>query len=459
MAAIFMVVAAVLVTVGTQLVATARKQANQQTNAVAIAQNAAQAGLQDAIGWFKRQVTQPVAANPLSLYGVAPNPTPTYPATIVTNTGSMAVSYSDEAFFPVYNTANPVSTDTIDSSVGTTIGLVNEFSPDGASSVSQATTDGSQPRWERYEVQRQLPGAPVSNAVHDMTGERMFQKLDGLGYDWTIQATGYYYIRKDFTKSVSAPYYWVKDYKTPPNQLLGTCKMATEIRKISTTLPWGVNAALYMPNAALLKTGTETYVSNASQNGVYSYASTATAKPVTAGAKEVVGSGVTESGTVDLSSADVFGMLITVFPNLDSVVKPTTATNFASIPAQSIIYYNGNLTIDPAGANPNFYLIGPGGSQTGLLVVNGNFTMNSTASQQNGFYGLVYVTGSVNLNGSVIEGALIVGNAGTGVTLASASGNPAAVYYNSTMLQRMQTVVAGYLEDVTARKIFLAVAN
>jgi len=457
MATMFMIIAAVLIVVGTQLVKTARQQANQQTNSVAVAQNAAQAGLQDAIGWFKRQTNQPVAAetNPNN-YGAAPNPTPTYPVTITTNNGPLTVTYSDQAFYPVYNTANPVSTDTIDPTIQ---GIVNEFSPDGAGSVSQATTDGSQPRWERYEVLQQPAGAPVSNAVHDVTGERMFQKMDGLGYVWSIQSTGYYYIRKDFTKSATAPYYWIKDYKTYPNKLLASCKMATEIRKISTTMPWGVNAALYMPDPGLLKTSTSTYVSNASQNGVYSYAGTTNNKPVTAGPKEVVGSGVTESGTVNLSPADVFGMLITEFPNLDSVVKPTTSTNFASIPSQSIIYYNGNLTIDPAGANPNFYVIGPGGSQTGLLVVNGNFTMNSTASQQNGFYGLVYVTGSVNLTGSIIEGALIVGNAGTGVTLTSSNGNPAAIYYNATMLQRMQTVVSGYLEDVTARKIFLAVGN
>lgn len=287
----------------------------------------------------------------------------------------------------------------------------------------------------------------------------MYGKLDGQGYVWSLRSTGYYYIRRDFTKSVSAPYYWAKDYKTPPNTLLATARMATEIRKISTTMPWGVNSAVYMPNVSALNTGIETYVSNAGQSGAYSWAQVNGGKPVTAGPKEVVGSGVTESSTAGLKDANVFGMLIGEFANLDSVVKPTTTTNFAGIPANSIIYYNGNLTIDPAGGNSNWYVIGNNGSQTGLLIVNGNFTMNSSATQQNAYYGLVYVTGSVNLSGSLIEGALILGSAGTGVTLTSNNGNPAAIYYNATMLQRMQTVVSGYLEDISARKIFLAIPS
>lgn len=464
MAAIFMIVAAVLVVAGAQLVKTARQQANQQAYAVAMAENAADAGLQDAIGWFKRQNIQPVAANPTC--APTPHPTPTYPVTITTNVGPLTVTYTDQAFNPVYNTTNPVSTDTIDPYAGTVtgIGLVNEFSPDGAGSVSQATTDGTQSRWERYEVRQQQPGTFMSNAVHDVTVERMSGKLPGSGFVWSLQSIGYYYKRRDFTKSASAPYYWTKDYKTPPNQLLATARMQTEIRKISTTLPWGVNAALYMYDVPLLKTGADTYITNEKQATAYSWASYASGAPATAAANEVVGAGITETalGSSSLSTNTVFGMSISQFANMDGVIKANTNTNFSSqtvIPPNSIIYYNGNLTIDPAGANSNLYYIGYNGYQSGLLVVNGNFTMNSSAATVNSFYGMVYVNGSVNLSGSTINGTLVTGPNAYGVTLTSSNGNPAGVFYNSYYIQFMQTAVAGYLEDISARKIFMAIPN
>jgi hypothetical protein len=453
MACVFMVLAVSLMSTAAQLVKTARNDANQESYSVALAENAAQAGLEDAIGWFKRQPSQPVAANPT--YG-SPNPTPTFPVTYQ----GMPVSYNDEVFYPIYNTSNPATTDTIDSTGQ--IGLVNEFSPYGAGSVSQATTNGDQPIWERYEVQRQLP-TPVSNAVHDATGERVYNFKDGQGLVWTISCTGYAYKRRDFTKSATAPYYWTVPYNVYPNKVLATARMATEVRKMSLNMPWGDNAALYMYDISKLNVQTNTMVSNEKQASSTAWVSYLAGNPTTTGANEIQGGGVTTLSTaLNLSCNDVFGMSVTDIQNIaDNIGNSTTQPlNFSTLANFQLTYFNGNLTIDPAGANPNYYVIGAGGIQTGVLIVNGNFTMNSSAATINSYYGLVWVAGTVNLSGSSINGALILGNsaASEGCTLApNAAGYQATINYNPKILANLQTTVAQYREDISARKKFLAI--
>lgn len=467
MAIMFMLATAVLVTVGTYLVRDARKVANEQTSAVAMAENAALSGLKDTISWFNRQQNQPVGANPP--YTAPPNPAPIFPVNITTNAGNLSVSYCDEAFYPVYNTTQAVSTDTIDP---TGNALANEFSPDGANSVSAAVTDGSQSRWERYEVNRQLPGGSVTNAVHDASGERGYGHLDGQGLVWDIVSTGYYYMRRDFNKtgSVTSPYYWTKDFKTTPNKILATARMATEIRKISSNLPGGYNSGLFLPNPSKLNVTTNTYVSDDPQFAASkAWVSPTNFSPVTSGSNEIQGPGC--GACVSITSAslqafNVFGISVPDFASLggQNLYRPTTATNLTSIPEMSIIYYDGDLTVDPAGSNANQQLIGPNGIQSGILVINGNFTMKSTATTPvtlNSYYGLVYVTGSVELDGSSISGALILGGTNsTGVTLKPVGSNQASISSNPDVINDLRTrKVTGYLEDVSARKKFLAIPN
>ncbi len=148
MALIFMVLATTLMVTAAQLVTTMRKNTNEQSFALAMAENAAQAGLEDAIGWFGRQPVQPVAGGATSTVSIG------YP--LIYN--SMAVTYADQVFSPVYNISNPATTDSIDPSGASVTNnwvsnsLTNEFSPDGAGSVSNATTIGDQRYWERYQV-------------------------------------------------------------------------------------------------------------------------------------------------------------------------------------------------------------------------------------------------------------------------------------------------------------------
>jgi hypothetical protein len=463
MAAIFMVLATTLMVTAGTMVKTARNDANEQAYAVALAENAAQAGLEDAIGWYKRQIIQPVAANASAVTTV------TYPVTY----NSMAVSYADEVFFPLYNTANPVTTDTIDPYAESVsgIGLVNEFSPDGAGSVSEATTIGDERIWERYEVQRQLPGTVIANAVHDVTGNRVYNGYAGQGVVWSLSSTGYAYYRRDYTKSVSAPYYWTVPYNQSPNKVMASARMTTEIHKLSENQPWGVNAAFYTPNINNLHITGNSNITNENQANSTAWAAAAVSGtsniPATTQTGEIVGSGFVTTGaggngpSINLSASDVFGLSVTDLinsPMVDVSGGTGNEPNFPNLGINQFIVYNGSLTINPDGSDNACTAIGPNGVQIGVLVVNGNFTMESSATGMNLYYGVVYVTGAVTLIGSSINGVLIMDPASGGnVSLSTLNGYTAAIIYNPSKLQTLQSTVFMYKEDVASRRKFLAI--
>src|SRR5580658_7066622 len=123
MAAIFMMVAVTLITVGMKIMSNSAKQSVESDLYIGEAQNVARAGIIDALGWFRRNsTTAPVKAfsnNP------APNTTGTW--AINPATGS-AYTYVDQPFYPQSNVSNPAKNDTLDP----TIGIVNEYSVDSS---------------------------------------------------------------------------------------------------------------------------------------------------------------------------------------------------------------------------------------------------------------------------------------------------------------------------------------
>src|SRR5262245_47375207 len=104
--------------IGTQLVATARKQVKLQANANAQAVNVARAGLVDAEAWFRMQTLQPVSQSRIGLAGCP---------------------YADAAFYPKHSTDTAVSA-TEDESIG----LVKTFKLGESNNL-----------YGRYEVARQ----------------------------------------------------------------------------------------------------------------------------------------------------------------------------------------------------------------------------------------------------------------------------------------------------------------
>ncbi len=243
MASIFMLVATTLITVGVQLVANASRGAKEKELYVGEAENVARAGLIDAESWFTRQTGN---GGVVRAYASAYTPaqSPSFASTF---------TYVDQAFAPQGNTTNPQIADTIDQAVG----LVGEYP------LSDPVTANCL-YWARFEVPQQQAGSMAATAVHDITGDRMSNYVNGDGFVWSIQSTGYVYKRLDFT--VDAYGNFLKDYKTPPNFVVAKAQYSTEFRKLALNLPvpnppgsGTSSAGLYVYNSGSSVTLTNNY--------------------------------------------------------------------------------------------------------------------------------------------------------------------------------------------------------
>jgi len=231
MAAIFMLIATTLITVGMKLVSTASRQAKQQGLYIAEAESVAKAGLQDATDWFGRQSSN---TGVLSEFNVV-NGNVTVGQIPVTNTspaGSL-YTYADQPFWPQNNTFSGQSSDTLEP----WIGIVNEYPLDSGVTMNAIY-------FARYEVRRVanpigLTPAPTWDpyAVHDISGQRSGTNLvNGDGVVWSIVSTGYVYKRMDKTINATTGM-WNKEYNVYPNVVVATARYATELKKLSLIMP------------------------------------------------------------------------------------------------------------------------------------------------------------------------------------------------------------------------------
>ncbi len=227
MAAIFMVIATTLITVGMKLVSSASMDAKQRELYVGEAENVARAGLTDALGFFVRRNQ---SAGFVRAY--AKGYLEGQPVSWTTNFAGVAYSYVDQAFDPQNNTVNAQASDTLDS----TTGIVNDYPIDN-DDPALATYFG------HYEVRRVpslyatvTPQATYdNNAVHDVTGSRTSAGfVNGDGLVWSIVSTGYVYKRMDKTGTFP---YWNVSYKTAPNKVVATARLSSEYRKLTFNLP------------------------------------------------------------------------------------------------------------------------------------------------------------------------------------------------------------------------------
>lgn len=249
MAAIFMVLAAWLMTAGVRLVSDASTQAKKRTMMVAEAENIARAGLEETLGWFKRQHANNgiVSAYDLSNGSVAPGQIPNF------NLAPNGQSFTgvDQAFWPQNNTSTGQSND---DSAEPWIGIVFEYPLD---SPVSATAEF----WGRYEVAKvpwYTAGTPVPTyypyAVHDISGVRYGNSLvNGDGAVWSITATAYVYRRMDH--SVTNGGMWVIPYNQAPNAIIANTRVSTELTKLQ----------LNMPTTSMTNVSSPVYVNNLSQ--------------------------------------------------------------------------------------------------------------------------------------------------------------------------------------------------
>jgi hypothetical protein len=413
-ALILALVVVILATAGTQLMVTTFKDVKQQAHLGAEVDNFARAGLADAISWFRRQQTQPVCSG--------------YPPT--------RYAWVDGAFDPKTST-NTAQSDTIDSSIG----IVREY---------QLSDDGH--LWGRYEVKRQT-STTVSpydqNAVHDITGERLFTGFnDGQGYVWYISSKGYIYQR--IKPSVA--------FNVAPNRVVATSRVSTEIRRISLQLP---AECAYIVNddgtkaARTITLGNNGRINGGGHYGVgfYSYSGSSSNKPTQSNPPYTISnSSVTGSPTawIQISTAPtsnyVLGVSTTELKLMADYSVSSVSALPSTLPDMSLIYVQGNATFDASRPLRS----------SGILFVNGNLTISADANCL--YSGLIYVTGTATIyDPSLISGCVIAYN---GLTLSrSNSSDVAEIDYDRGILDMVRQQICQYREIKSAYRIFTGISD
>lgn len=229
MASIFVVVGVTLVTVGARLISNASREAKADQTNIAEADNAARAGLEDALNYFIRVNAAGSAGMRAFNQAYFPGQTPQF---------ATGVSYIDQPFNPQWN-SNPKQSDTIDEAA--TIGLVNEYGLDNGDFTKASLI-------ARYEVKRQQPGTVIDPlAAHDISGDRAVSELNGDGVVWSVTSTGYVYKRLDHTYTGTyeaglCPQ-WDVPYDVAPNVVLAKVSISTEFRQVACNLPTTLTTA------------------------------------------------------------------------------------------------------------------------------------------------------------------------------------------------------------------------
>lgn len=449
LALVLMTVAAMLIVMGTRLLVVESKQTQQQTLAVAEAENAARAGLVDAINWYRRQngyvayYAQPVVSTP------TPNP------------GCAGCQYIDDAFAP---TQNASTQDTMDASVG----IVQQYPINGAT-IRLSNTNNI---WARYEIRKQPnpaftpPPAPTPTVdprttVHDITGEKITTALDGEGWIWSLFSTGYIFINNDSTKA----------YNQYPNKVLASAQMSTEIRKLALNIP--ANAAAMTPNMRNIVVKNNGILNGLSGGTTYfacAAYSNAASGPVTTGGGKISPStsaidtsavpavlGINASSPISIfgvNEAELKGLADFTGDSLTSY-KPLSITG-----SDKLSYFEGNLTYDPASTMPCYQSSFLNNVGTGVIYVKGNFTLKPATGGQIGafFSGVVYANGAVTIGeGNEILGCVM---STTGITVSTGTvGDKANLAFSLPVILREQQLVGVYRENKAAIHNFIAAPN
>jgi hypothetical protein len=306
----------------------------------------ARSGLTEALGWFRKQTSQPVVA-----------------------------------FNPVLdNVANPPILDTIDPEVG----IVREFRITGS-------------MWGRYEVWKDWPGDPDPQRlawrnqmrVHDVSVAR--GNLSP-GSAWRLRSVGYVFRQVDANRP----------FNQLPNQIIGQEVADVEVRRLALQPPG--QAALCSQRGDLVAVNTRGRIIGGSL-GAGVYYPLATGNPVLGGGtitgtpsqsaangyptgiEAVFGVGVDELKTM----ADIVVNNPNEFPAtvpMNSLVvctQPITFTIARPLLGTGVVVFLGNVTIQP-GTNTSF---------SGLVYVSGSFSMRAPADIQ----GAVVTTGAISLQG------------------------------------------------------------
>ncbi len=337
-----------IIALGITIAGTLFVRAHRETTSIRFATNGqavefARSGLIEAIGWFRKQTSQPVTA--------------------------FQPQFDDAAVPPVLDTIDPE------------IGIVREFAIRGS-------------LWGRYEVWKEFAGDtdPTRRAFRekvqcsDISNER--GNLSA-GSVWRIRSIGYVFRRESTAVAFDAA----------PNRVIAKEMVETEVRRLALQPPG--QAALCTRDAGTCRILTRGRVYGGSTAaGVYYRSGT---QPATSG---TVTGGWSGNASYDDSMTAVFGVSLNDLKGLadsilasaadfpsplpkDSVVVAETNLTFNAakpLSGTGVVVVNGNVTIEQA-SNSSF---------SGLLYVNGNLTLREPSELQ----GAVVVTGTVTVQGS-----------------------------------------------------------
>jgi hypothetical protein len=270
--------------------------------------------------------------------------------------------------------------------------------------------------WGHYELVQGNANAVPEVGVADITQNRRGSTA-GAGTIWRLQSRGSVYVRNDPNVA----------YNVSPNLVISQKLVQTEIQRVGLNLP---------NEAAILTPATAVQV-NATRVGL---AGAARARVVGGSNIPVVAAGATLSGTPGGSGISA-GMDLTIngIFNLSSItdlaaIADHNATAVADLPNELpmrlVVLDNGVATTTYTfdATNP---LRG-----SGILVVNGNLTVNGGPSSYNG---VIYVTGNyAQVGPSTVNGSIVVSGANSTVTI-SGSTEFAEVYSDRFMRRQVAT--------------------
>lgn len=389
----------IMITTGLSMVRNANKDTSQVFIVEGQVGNVAQAGLQDAVAWFKRH--QPVKQDVCK----------------------------DAAFNPIH-TSDASTSDTDDASVG----LVKDI----------PIKDNI---YGRYIVKRQTCPSPIPSswqpdphAAHDITLSKGKSTIcptgpctnpdgtvKGEGAVWYLESQGTVYVRNNFTKNADGVFTTAPD--TPPNRILRKASASLEISQLTVFPPGAAPLILTGTGTDNLNANCQIYGGTASVGIIYNGTVPGngfTIFPSTLNKRQNNTPAINTNSVFSVSTSELRGMSDNVYTTLTQVPNPIKF---------SITFLEGNFTF--TNARP---LVGGG-----LLYVNGNLTLNDAANSL--FSGVIYVNGHLTIGRD---------NQLSGVVFAKDidcnPGTPKAVIeYNSNLITTVRQKLALYRENNLTR--------
>ncbi len=375
---------------------------DSQSNTVSVfakhsqAANIAQAGLQDGLGWFKKNapVRQDVGTDPCK----------------------------DAAFKPNYDPSDPENHETDDAAVG----LVKDIK------IHRNI-------YGRYILKKQpCAGPDLPDTVKDISSKRgrnstagnlpnvQSGELVGDGNVWYLHSEGVVYRRADFSKTDGV---FDTGPEESPNTILSRASAAVEISRLSVNVD-PAPLTLFQDGGPghVFNNNCKISGQDASGNALaaaYYYGNTpnvngATLTPSSLG--RISRPAVTTESVFAVQKEDLKGIADNLYTNVNQLPEQLTF---------SITYLDGNFTF--TSTQPLF-----GG---GLLYVDGNLTLNNSSNSL--FSGVIFVNGTLNigkdnaLSGTIIA-KRIVCNPGSG---------SANIEYNSSLITSVSQRLALYREN------------